>query len=60
MTRNRQTYWYKMFIGECPVCGRDASYRIKQCGPKPSESKEIYVILSNEETYDHCLEREAM
>ena len=24
---SKEKYWYKIHIGECPICGRDQSYR---------------------------------
>ncbi len=49
--------WYLMYVGECPVCGRDKSYRVRGKGRKPARAKR-YVWLSDTATYDHCIERE--
>lgn len=57
MIRKKPRYWYRHFCGECPVCGRDKSYRERVYGPKPRDHKKRYVQLSYMETYDHCLER---
>jgi len=54
-----RAHWYRMHIGECPVCGRDASYRRRVYGERPENMKDRYVDLSYESTYDHCLEYEA-
>lgn len=53
----RRPHWYRQFIGECPVCGRDHSYRERVYGRKPKDPKKRYVQLRDTETYDHCLER---
>ncbi len=58
--KSHKQHWYMMFCGECPVCGRDASYRERHYGPKPKNKNKRYVILGNTETYDHCLERQAL
>lgn len=60
MTKDRKQHWYKIFIGECPVCGCDASYRVRQYGQKPTDPKKTHILLDHKETYDYCLEREAM
>ena len=49
-------YWYRQYIGECPVCGRDHSFKERVYGEKPTNREEIYKYLSDQETYDHCLE----
>jgi hypothetical protein len=53
----KQTYWYRFWIGECPVCGRDKSYKERVAGPKTRNSSERYKYLAHSQTYDHCLER---
>lgn len=50
-------YWYKFYVGECPVCGRNASYKERIYGEKPKNIQDRYIILAQEQTYDHCLER---
>lgn len=47
-------YWYRFYYGECPVCGKDMSYRERVYGAKPKAASRRIVYLSNEETYDHC------
>lgn len=49
-------YWYKIFLGECPVCGRDASYRVRQYSPKPEKEEDRYVYLLGTQTYCGCEE----
>jgi hypothetical protein len=51
-------HWYRLHIGECPVCGRDKSYRERVYGEKPKDSKDRIVWLLDAQTYDHCLERQ--
>jgi len=49
-------YWYKYFIGECPVCGRNKSYKIRVVDqPRPKNKEDRYVFLSQMETYDYCI-----
>lgn len=52
----KKKYWYRFHVGECPVCGRDKSYRERVYGRKPKEQCKRYVYLSHTSTYDHCLE----
>lgn len=47
-------HWYKRYIGECPACGRDASYRVRHFGRRPEHEQARYKQLSYAETYDHC------
>jgi len=54
----RKKYWYRIYIGECPVCGRNKSYRERMYSIKPIEKKDRYVFLTDYQTYDHCLEYE--
>lgn len=48
-------YWYLYYIGECPVCGRDASYKVRQYTPKPIDLEKRYIQLSYNQTYCGCL-----
>lgn len=56
-SKSHKPYWYRMYIGECPVCGRDKSYRERVYGSKPKDHDERYIWLAAAETYDHCMER---
>jgi hypothetical protein len=47
-------HWYRQYLGECPACGRDKSYRERVYGDKPNDSKEIYIYLHPYECYDWC------
>jgi hypothetical protein len=51
----RKPHWYKMYYGECPVCGSSTEYRERVLGKKPKDSRKRYVQLSYTETYDHCV-----
>lgn len=55
--KRKRCYWYRMFVGECQVCGRDKSYRERVYTPKPKDPRKRYVQLPQTQTYDHCLER---
>lgn len=44
-----------MHLGECPVCGRDCSYRVRVYGRKPTSEKKRYVYLPDTATYDYCI-----
>jgi hypothetical protein len=56
MKRKRlKRHWYRLYIGECPVCGHDKSYRERVYGKKPNDNRKRYVYLSDKETYDHCM-----
>lgn len=50
-------YWYRRHVGECPVCGRDQSYRERVYGPKPKHPTLLVVQLTDFQSYDGCLER---
>ncbi len=51
----KKKHWYKFFIGECPECGRDKSYKVRVCGKKPKSKKKRYVYLADNQTYDNCI-----
>lgn len=40
-------YWFKIFVGECPVCGTNMGYKVKQTTKKPKDRKKRYVFLGN-------------
>ena len=56
MNMNSKKYWYRIYIGECPVCGRSKSYRERVYSPRPEKREDRYVWLSDQETYDGCIE----
>lgn len=47
-------YWYKKYIGECPICGRDKSYKERMYSEKPIVPQDRVTYLSLIETYDNC------
>jgi len=53
-------YWMRRYVGECPVCGADQSYSVRVEGDKPESPSDRIEMLSTEECYDQCLEREAL
>jgi hypothetical protein len=44
-----------MHVGECPVCGKDKSYRERVYGEKPKDHKDRYEYLPDTFTYDNCM-----
>lgn len=47
-----KSYWYKFHIKECPVCGREYSYKQRIYNlPKP---KDISLRTEHSEFYDWC------
>lgn len=51
----RRAHWYRFNLGECPVCGRDQSYRERVYGRKPKDPKKRYVYLPQTACCDHFL-----
>ena len=47
-------YWYKLFIGECPWCGRDKTHRVRVYTKKPKSEKKRIVYMTEAEAYDGC------
>ena len=48
-------HWYRVYLGECPVCGRNKSYRERVYGRRPKNPRKRVVYLTDFETYDHCI-----
>ena len=48
------THWYRLYLGSCPVCGSDKSYRERVYGKRPEKLEDRVVYLSDTETYDWC------
>lgn len=48
-------YWYLFYIGECPVCGADASYKERQYSDRPEDRAQRYVQLPLTRCYDGCI-----
>jgi hypothetical protein len=53
--KQQEKHWYRMYYGECPVCGRLDSYRERVYGEKPKDPKEIYKQVSDKDCYDYCV-----
>lgn len=54
LNKNKLPHWYKIYLGECPVCGADKGYRERVYGEKPLNPHEVYKHLSSTECYDYC------
>ncbi len=51
----KKGYWIKFHIGECPICGNNASYKERMYDvSKPPKQEDRYVGMSYEECYDQC------
>ena len=48
-------YWYRLFVSECPVCGRDKSYRERVYSKRPRHPQKRIVFESQSASYDGCL-----
>lgn len=48
-------HWYRIHLGECPVCGSDQGYRERVYGPPPKNREDRYVYLPDTQTYDYCM-----
>lgn len=48
---SKQKYWYKYFIGECPFCGNDRSYKERIYSEKPKDREDRIERLSYQETF---------
>jgi hypothetical protein len=58
MRKKPAKHWYRQYIGECPVCGRDSSFKERVYGDKPKDMKEVYKQLPDTQTYCGCLDHE--
>lgn len=51
----KTSYWYRFYVGSCPVCGRKKGHKQRVYDePKPVNIQDRYVDLSDVVTYDHC------
>lgn len=48
-------HWYKIYDGECPVCGRDQSYRERMYTTRPKNRKNRMVYISYNASYCGCM-----
>ena len=53
--KKRKKYWYRQYMGECPMCGRNQGWKERVYGEKPKDFTKIYIQLSESECYDHCM-----
>lgn len=49
----KRARWFLTFVGECPLCGRDQSYKVAQYTSPPLKA-ERYRQLPLAEAYDQC------
>lgn len=54
--RKPKKHWYKTFYGECPVCGRDCSYKVRMYGKKPKRIQSRYEPLPLSVCYCGCVQ----
>ena len=47
-------YWFKQYVGECPLCGCNMGYKEKVRGVKPKDLSEVYIPLSLKDSYCGC------
>ena len=45
--KKKAPHWYKIYIGECLICGKDFSYRERIYGQKPTDLAQIYIYLQS-------------
>lgn len=53
--RAHKPHWYRWYRGECPACGRDASYKERVYGRKPKRVEKRIIRLPQTETYCGCI-----
>ncbi|MGH7178457.1 MAG: hypothetical protein ACREJC_13850 [Tepidisphaeraceae bacterium] len=53
----KMRHWYRLHVGECPVCGRAKTRRERVYGEPPANPRERYVVIPDDEAYDHCDQR---
>lgn len=53
--KSKRKYWYRMYVGECPVCGSDKSWRERVYGVKPKKISKRYVRIPDSQTFDNCI-----
>jgi hypothetical protein len=53
--KRMRKHWYRIYLGECPVCGRQMGWRERVYGVKPKSFSLRYVYLTDAECYDGCL-----
>lgn len=58
MTLKSKIYWYRFHVGECPVCGKDQTWKERVYEPKPKSASKRYIHLPDQVTYCGCMSRE--
>lgn len=53
MKKPKRARWYMQYRGECPVCGRDKSFK-EAMYTRPPKKALRYKPLPNFITYDYC------
>lgn len=53
--RVKRKHWYRLYVGECPVCGCDQSSRERVYGKRPAKRRDRVVYLSDSASYCGCL-----
>lgn len=51
----RPPHWYRIHVGECPVCGSDKSYRERVYGERPENVEDRYEYIPDTITFDNCI-----
>ena len=51
MKKTSRPHWYKLYISECPVCGRGYTERERVYGQKPNDISKRYIYNV---TWDYC------
>jgi hypothetical protein len=54
MKKPRRARWYMQYIGECPVCGSDKSWKEARYTRPPAKRKR-YEYLPDTHTFDGCI-----
>lgn len=54
---DRREHWYRIYNGDCPVCGKDMSFRERVYGPRPPLASDRHVERPEHDTYCGCLDR---
>jgi hypothetical protein len=54
LKRRKRAKWYMQYIGECPVCGRNAGWKEARYTRPPAKIKR-YEYLPDQVTFDGCI-----
>jgi hypothetical protein len=50
-TPNEKGVWYKIYVSECPQCGRGEVHRTRMPAPRPEKDQDRYEF---DQHYDYC------